>query len=591
MIIHKRYQTSPITRLSPHRINFYFLLLALLFGGVAVGGAYRITSLKEQLNQFSQNTYISSRSIVAHRGDIYGSDRHVLAMNTDNYHVVVNPRLLAEQFSPQGVDNLVGKLADLLALPADKIKTKLSNTDRQFVYLKKNVPPNTAAKISAMPYRGVRTEYTSKRFYPNGEAVAHVLGFTDHQGVGRNGVEFVHHQKLIAQSGSAQFLRTAQGTRLAQLAFVPEVYGDDLHLTIDSRLQQAAYRVLQETVAKTGARAASAIVMDIQTGGLLALANYPSYNPNKIGRVNQDMQNIALSHRLEPGSTVKPFIVAAALQNNFVTAGEVLPTSKPLAVAKKTIREDRIKEDLTVGGVLSRSSNIGVVLLAQRMGDKNVWTTYKNFGFVGGAILGLPDEADGVLHNYQLWQGRDSANHSFGYGFSTTLIKLVRAYTALATDGYMIDPVIEKNRLTTARRVLSAPVARQVRLMLEETTLSGTGTRARIPGFRVAGKTGTVHKVVDGKYDTDKIRAFFVGMAPVQSPRYVAVVMVDEPTIKDRNGGAVAAPAFSEIMRRALLYGGIAPTGSAISSTISPAISGGDGGNIREGNEGGNSDV
>ncbi len=556
-----RYTPKKTARLSPSRINFYFFVLALLFIGTAAGGVFRINNLKQELNQFSGNTYHTNKEIKGHRGDIYGVDRNVpLAMSADNYHVVINPYLLSEQLSKAGMVNLVDKLSALLDIPKATIEDKLANTKRQFSYIKKNVSPNVAEKINKLTYNGVRTEYDSRRFYPNGESIAHIIGFTNYKGIGQNGIEFMRHSDLNSHSGSSKFVRTASGDRIKERGITPVRYGKNLQLTIDSRLQHVAFETLKEAVQKNNAKSASAVVMDVKTGGLLAIANYPSFNPNNIIEMNEHMQNTALSHQVEPGSTIKPFIVALALEENKTSADEVLPTSKPLIVARKAIVEERIKEDLTPEDIIRRSSNKGVVLLSQRVGPEKVWEAYTQFGFTGDPILGLPSEENGVLRHYKKWHGRDFSNHSFGYGFSTTLLKLTRAYSIFATDGYLLEPIIEHNAPSTAKRILSAKTAKQVRYMMESTTHhNGTGRRGAIEGYRVAGKTGTVNKVINGKYEDGKVRAFFVGIAPISQPRYIVVVMVDEPSSKIRYGGVVAAPAFKSIMRRALLFGGIQP--------------------------------
>lgn len=556
-----RYTTLKRERISAWRIHFYFTVLAVLFGSTATSGVYRIYDLKDKLDTFSQNTYHSSQKITGHRGNIYGIDRNTpLAMNANSYHVIINPHLLSNQLSDISKVNLIKNLSSLLDISETTIENKMADTERQFSYLKKNVAPRIAEKINKIPYNGVRTQYISRRFYPNGESIAHIIGFTNHKGIGQDGIELTHHSDLTSQPGSSKFVRTANGDRIKELSLTPETYGNDLYLTVDSRLQHVAFETLKETVQKTNAKAAAAVVMDVKTGGLLAIVNYPSYNPNKIAKMDERMQNVALSHQVEPGSTVKPFVVAMALEENQVDPNEVLPTAKPLKVAKKIIHEDRIKEDLTPRGIIRRSSNKGVILLAKRLGAKKIWESYNKFGFAGKPVLQLPSEESGVLHHYKKWRERDFANHSFGYGFSTTLLKLARAYSVFATDGYLLEPTIENNAATTAKRVLSAKTAKQVRYMMESTTHSnGTGSRAAIAGYRIAGKTGTVNKVINGKYSEDKVRAFFVGIAPLTHPRYIVVVMVDEPSSKVRYGGVVAAPAFKSIMRRALLFGGIQP--------------------------------
>lgn len=545
-------------QLSVARTLVFFLLLFLFFVFVAVGGIYRVFQHSPELLRQLSNTYYASQVVPAHRGNIWDRGGRPLAMNADQYHATADLNIMRSVYThPETVVD--DALLSALEMPRAEVQSKLASA-RDFVYLKKEIPPWQAEALRALNIRGIGSRYTSQRFYPNAEIAAHLVGHTDYQGIGRGGLEHVQQQSLSQQDGQVKLLRTSRGQSLRELDYQPAQNGDDSYLTIDSRLQFITYEALKRAVARHDAAAAAAIVMDVQSGGLLALVNYPSFNPNHILKVDDQLTNRAVADVIEPGSTVKPFVVALALEKELTTPDEILPTKKPIKLGRLTVRDNHIRELLSVEGVVRESSNLGAVELARRAEKEALWEWYDTLGFGASKVLHWREENAGKLRSPHDWRIEDFATHAYGYGLSTTLLQLLRAYTVLASDGQLISPILDKSQIATRQQVLSADTARAVRRMMESVvTAEGTAAAAAILGYRVAGKTGTTFKFHNGEYDKTKIRAYFVGMAPASNPRYLMTVMVDEPQQNGVSGGAAAAPAFREVMQQLLLMGGVAP--------------------------------
>lgn len=566
------YLPVPRPQLRRGRLLFFFAALTALFAAVVVGGIVQVTRYWPALAKDLQNTYVRAWNVPAHRGNILDRNNRPLAMNTDEYNAVAELRQLRGTHSAAEMRALAAALGGALGETAAAMERKLA-AEKDFVYLKKNISPRAAARLRRLGARGVWAEYKSRRFYPSGEYWAHLVGYADHSGAGRGGVELLRNAELLPREGRARVLRTSRDEPLRELEFVPAKDGGDWRLSIDSRLQYFAYEALRRAAARHAAESAAAIVMDARTGEILALANYPSFNPNNIAAVDGRLRNRAVADAVEPASTAKPFVAAAALEAGVAGAADVLPTDTPLQIGRLLVRDKHIREELDVAGVLGKSSNIGAVLLAARAGKERLWRLYDALGFGGGEILALPEERGGRLRHYRDWQEEDFATHAYGYGFSTTLLRLLSAYSVFAADGVLRLPSLEAGGGAggspgAGRRVLSAAVAVQVRGLLERAVQpGGTGAAAAVAGYRVAGKTGTAFKWDGEKYNAGRVRAFFVGMAPASRPRYVAAVFVDEPRQNGRSGGAAAAPVFREIMRRALLFGGVAPDNLAAEKT------------------------
>ena len=570
------YLPPPRRRLSAIRMNIFFLGVLVMFTGLTSGGVWRVHHSWDTLTNLLHASYYQSRVMQAHRGDILDRGGRPLGSSTDEYHAIAELSVLRAVYdvNEEWRANLAAGLSKILSLPMAELEEKLAS-EKSWVRLKSNISPRAAVRFQQLGIRGLRTEYKSQRFYPLREQLAHITGYTDHRGIGRDGIENARHKQLSPADGEIRMLRTSDGTPLNEFYYRAAKNGDDWRLSIDSRLQFFSYDAVRRAVHHHAAAAAAAVVMDVRDGALLAIANYPSFNPNKIHSVGAEMRNRALSDVVEPGSTIKPFVVALALEKNKIHAGYQYPTEKALRIGNLRVHDEHIKESLAATGIIQKSSNVGAVLLARELGADNLWEWYQTLGFGGAAVLGMPGEQRGQLRHYNGWKQQDFATHAYGYGFSTTLLQLLSAYSVFAADGRMVHPYLDASLSVPQKRVISADTARRVRLMMESVTQEGgTAVAAAVSGYRVAGKTGTTFKFVDKKYDENKRRAFFVGMAPASNPRYLIAVMVDEPRKNGKTGGAVAAPVFQSIMRRALLFSGMTPDMPEIAEVVT------DGGNV-----------
>lgn len=557
----------PRQRLAEWRCAVFVWILIAALAALPALGLLRLAHFGPDLDDSIRETYHSRRILHAHRGDIRDRDGRPLAMNVDVYHAYADLRVLRETGFPKG---LAKQVAEILDDDPARIRARL-DLPQSYVRLKNKIPAAAAARLNALKTKGVGAEYHSARFYPNGAVAAHVIGFTNDQGVGKEGVEFTAQDNLAESPGRAELIGASDGKPLWFLDYADARDGRDQHLTIDLRLQFFAREALRRAVARHGARAASAVLMDARSGEILAMANIPDFNPNLRTGGADIRRNRAVTDLMEPGSTAKPFVAALALQAGLTRPDEILPTTKPLYIRPLTVRDKHIREDLTVAEVVQKSSNIGAVLLAKRVGAEALWTLYEQAGFGGGKLLNLPGEAGGILRHHDGWRPSDFATHAYGYGFSANLLQLARAYSVFANDGVLIAPRLShdaaarslrdaQNAQNDQVRVMDAGVARQMReIMRGVATPDGTARAAAIPGYQVAGKTGTAYKLTDGEYDSKRVRAIFVGMAPASRPRFVAAVMVDEPVKNGLSGGAAAAPVFRELMTRALLAHGAAP--------------------------------
>ena len=553
----------PKNNISPKRIYWvkglmFFALLMVL--GV---GYVRLTVEHERLSTYLVRVHSGGSELTAHRGNIYVRDDGepvVTAMNADIYHIILQPRVFREVVSADDYREPAQQLAQVLEMEEVAIQ-KAMHSSRGFLYLKKSVPVQVERQVAALAIPGVKSEYKSKRFYPDSMMFAHIIGYTDSQGVGHLGVEHFAEDNLNGADGERRY-EGATGWQSK-----PAVPGSNVSLTLDRRLQYAAFTALAAAVHRHQAASAAAIMVDVRTGAILALANYPSFNPHFIRQEDIPNQvNHALADIVEPASTVKPFVVAAALERNLTQPEEIFATKKPLKMGRLRVFDKHVRDDLTVNGIIQKSSNVGAVLLAQRLGPAALEDTYRRLGLGGESVLNFPVEAAGRLYSHKRWRREDFATHAYGYGFSVTLPQLLRAYSVFATDGRLLTPHLWQGgapESALGAKVFSPSTARTVRNMLElVVSRKGTASAAIVPGYRVAGKTGTAGKWTDeGKFDLSRRRVFFVGMAPASRPRYLLAVMVDEPARNGDSGGAVAAPVFGQIMRQALLFGGVAPDG------------------------------
>ncbi len=535
------------------------LILVLAFAGLMWRAIDLQLNHKDFLQTEGNARYLRVMKVSAHRGQILDRNGYPLAISTPVDSVWANPGELRSR----GVK--FNRLVKLLGLDGRQLKREIqARKDREFIFLKRQLDPALAARVMALGIEGVYLQREYRRYYPMGEVAAHVVGFTNVDDMGQEGIELTFDELLRGESGSKRVLRDRIGQIVADVERIrAPKSGQDLVLSIDKRIQYLAYRRLLAAVKHNRARAGSAVVLDARTGEVLAMVNQPSYNPNnRSDRVGSRFRNRAVTDVFEPGSTTKPFTIAAALGSGRFNAESVVDTAPGhIKVGKYVVKDSRDHGKIDLGTIVKKSSNVGASKIALALSSENLWQTFSRFGFGQMTGGGFPGEAEGVFTHYFDWADVHKATLSYGYGISVTALQLARAYAAIANEGRLPRVTFEAVKgIPPAPRVISEDVALKLRRMLEAVVSSGgTGTRARLDGYRVAGKTGTVRKVTPGGYSEDRYVALFAGFAPMSAPRIVTVVVIDEPGAGDYYGGEVAAPVFADITEGALRLLGVAP--------------------------------
>ena len=537
------------------------LLLLLVFCGLMLlaARAFYLQGLHNDfLQQKGETRYARVVEISAHRGMVTDRNGEPLAVSTPVESVWASPAD-ADLSTEQRV-----KLARLLGTDATELRRRLSDSEREFVYLKRQLPPEQAAKVVQLNLPGVFLQREYRRYYPAAEVTAHVVGFTGVDDNGQEGIELAYQEWLAGKRGSRRVIKDRLGRIIEDIESirVPQ-QGRDLALSIDQRIQYLAFREIKSAVAEHEAKAGSIVVLDAASGEVLALANWPTYNPNNRDTLKMARsRNRAVVDLFEPGSTLKPFTAAAALESGLVGPGSVIDTEHGrFTIGKRTIRDVHPEGFLTVSQVIQKSSNVGSAKIALAMAPQKLWAIFSAVGFGTQTRVGFPGEATGRLRAYQSWKPIEHATMSYGHGVYVSLLQLARAYSVFASDGELKQlTLIRRDQPVEGRRVVSRRTAQEVRKMLEMVTQSGgTATRAQVAGYRVAGKTGTAHKLDGATYAADRYVSSFVGFAPASNPRLVIAVMIDEPGGKYYYGGEVAAPVFSSVMAGALRLLGVTP--------------------------------
>jgi cell division protein FtsI (penicillin-binding protein 3) len=486
----------------------------------------------------------------ASRGKILDRNGQVIATSLEAKSVIAYNDTVPDDLSAEKVK----ALANLLQISEAELRKKLKE-ERKQIFLKRQVDPAVAQKIKQLEIPGIGLNNEYRRFYPEGEAMAHVVGFTNVEDRGQEGMELSREKELAGHPGQRRVVVDRLGRVVEEMAILqlPQ-NGKDLSLSIDSKIQYLAYNAVKSAVEKHQAKAGGAVVLDTQTGEILALANYPSYNPNdRKYLTGEQLRNRVLTDTFEPGSTMKPFTVSLALEKGQVQPNTQMVIGAKYLIGPKPITDTHPYGTLTVAQVIQKSSNIGTAKLAMNTSPQELWDLYTAAGFGQAPKIGFPGAVAGTLHPYKKWVPSDQARIAFGYGISSSLFQLARAYTIFARDGELVPLTIERSpEFKPGTPVISAKTAIEMRSMLETVTEpGGTALKAQAEGFRVGGKTGTAHKLV-GKGYGNKYRAYFAGLAPISAPRIVVAVMIDEPTKGGHYGGEVAAPVFSTIVSETL---------------------------------------
>ena len=545
-----------LVRLPVWRARVVLIALGAGFAVLAGRAVFLQAMETDFLQEKGEARYARVMEIAATRGRVLDRNGEALAVSTPVKSIWAIPGDF------DAAERERRKLAALLALSKTELDKRLSDTSRDFVYLKRQVAPETATAVQTLGLKGVHDHREYRRYYPGGEVTAHVIGFTGVGDAGQEGVELTHQATLGGKPGSRRVLRDRLGHIVEDVESIRSAQdGADLTLSIDSKIQSLAYSMLKAAVEHHRAKAGALIAIDVRSGEVLALANVPSYNPNNRARLTgAQLRNRVITDLFEPGSTLKPFTLALALESGKVNASTVVHTAPGrMTLAKYTIRDVHPAASLSVAEVLARSSNVGAAKMALALPREAMWDLFRRVGFGAAPELGFPGAAAGRLRHYRSWKPIEQATMGYGHGISLSLAQLARAYTVFARDGELVPlTLVKTGAAVSGEKVLSASTAQAMRAMLEAAVQPGaTGPRARIMGWRVAGKTGTAHKQENGGYAPDKYLASFVGLAPASAPRLVVAVMIDEPSAGQHYGGMVAAPVFAQVMQGALRLLGV----------------------------------
>ncbi len=527
-----------------------------LLGLVSVALVARAFDLQVVRKQFYQRQgdarFVREVPIPVSRGTIFDRNGEPLAVSTPMMSIWANPSEVLDN------DDRIPALAQTLGVDADGLKAQLAQrSDREFVYLRRQMAPAAAQAVLDLGIPGINGQREFKRYYPSGEVTAHVLGFTNIDDRGQEGLELAYDEWLAGKPGAKRVIRDRMGHVVEDLEQVraPKP-GQNLTLSIDRRIQFLAYSELKNTLEKSQADSGSMVVLDIKTGEVLAMVNLPTYNPNALGGSKPSQRrNRAMTDVLEPGSTVKPILMAAAL-----SSGKYTPTSPLIDTTGghwffqgHDIHDTHNYGVLTPTGVITKSSNVGAARIAMTLDTPLMYDTYRAFGFGNSTESGFPGEASGYLRIGRDWRPLEKAILGYGYGLNVTVLQLANAYATIADGGVMHTPTFIKDNSNTARQIISPEVSRQLLQMMETVTGPGsTGTTARIANYSVAGKTGTAHKANAGGYAKSNYTAAFAGIVPASNPRLAAVVVIDNPQKGSYYGGTVSGPVFSKVMEGAL---------------------------------------
>jgi cell division protein FtsI (penicillin-binding protein 3) len=553
------------------RSKFIVGLLALGFAGLAARAAYIQVIGNDFYQTQGQVRFGRTLDLPANRGRILDRNGLILASSVQAQSIWAIPEDVNK------ADPKLSELARLLEMPLGDLRKRLTSEDKTFVWVKRQVDEPVAKDIAALKIAGIHQSRVYKRQYPEGEAAAHLVGFTNVEDKGQEGVELAFNRQLSGKAGSRRVIKDRLGRVVEDVRdVVPPVDGQDLQLSIDSKVQYFAYQKLVDTVRAQKAKAGSVVVLDARTGEVLALANYPSFNPNRrINLTGEQLRNRALTDSFEPGSTMKPFVAALAMDRGLVKPTTTIQTAPGrLTIGGSTINDAHPHGVLTLAEVIQKSSNVGTVKVAMQMHPRDMWESYAQAGFGQKPQLPFPGAVSGRLRPYKTWRPIEQATMSYGYGLSASLFQLAQAYTVFANGGELLPvSLLKSNTPAVGVRVFSAASAASVRNMLHMAAgPGGTAPQAQTSGYSVGGKTGTARKQEGKYYVAKKYRTFFVGLAPIEDPRIVVAVMVDEPNNGSYYAGVVAGPVFSETVQQTLRIMGVQPDLSVQPQIVAAAV-------------------
>jgi cell division protein FtsI (penicillin-binding protein 3) len=564
------FSKSPVlaVRLPNWRSRLVLVVLFAAFAALAVRAVWLQGMSTQFLQQQGKNRYERTLELPATRGKIMDRNGQVLASSLPVKAVWAIPEDVLK--SPP---EKLRELARLLDMPEKELRKKL-DSDRTFVYLKRQVEMDVIAQIEKLKIEGLDTRKEYKRFYPQGEVMTHMVGFTNVEDVGQESMELAQQKTLVGVPGSRRVIKDRLGRIVEDVGLSREPHdGKDLNLAVDSKLQYIAFTHIKDAVEKFKATAGAAVVLDVHTGEVLALANWPTYNPNDRRMLTgEQLRNRVITDTFEPGSTLKPMTIALALDTKRVTPDTLVDTAPGrIVVGDHTIRDSHAHGLLTVSQIIQKSSNVGTTKIALQLPAQEMWEMFTKVGFGQAPRFGFPGAVAGRLRPYKAWRPVEQANMSFGHGLSVSLLQLARSYMIFARNGDIIPLSFQKvNEIPVGQQVIKPETAAKIRTMLESVVSpAGTASQAQVAGYRVGGKTGTAQKLINGRYSNTHYVGSFVGIAPMSNPRFIIAVLVDDPRTAVHTGGGVAAPTFAALAASALRAENVPPD-SSITDIIIP---------------------
>ncbi|MCZ2104263.1 MAG: penicillin-binding protein 2 [Burkholderiales bacterium] len=558
------YTSSPLlaARTPVWRSKFIVALVAFGFVALAARAAYVQVIHSDYFKRQGEVRFVRTLELPANRGRILDRNGLILASSVPAASIWAIPEDV--DANEPSVRARLKQAARLMDMPLAALTARLADEDKTFVWVKRQLDWDVGQQIMALGIKGVYLRKEYKREYPEGESVAHVVGFTNVEDHGQEGMELAFDKELAGKPGSLRVIKDGRGRVVEGVGTeTPPVDGRDMQLSVDSKIQFFAYQKLRDTVIANKAKAGSVVVLDAHTGEVLALANYPSYDPGDRRKLTgEQLRNRALTDTFEPGSTMKPITIGTALELGRVRHDSIIDTSPGrYALAGFTISDTHNYGVLTVDGVIQKSSNIGALKVAQRMSPQEMWTVHNALGYGQKPHLAFPGAASGRLRPWKTWKPIEQATMAYGYGLSASLFQMARSYTVFANDGKVIPATMLKvSEPPAGTQVFSPRTAELVRHMLWLAAgPGGTGQKAQTVGYSIGGKSGTARKQAGRSYVAGKYRAWFTGMAPIDKPRIIVAVMIDEPTAGSYYGGTVSGPVFSEVVQQTLRLMGVAP--------------------------------